>query len=166
MKHRSRTVAYLAVCFLTFGAWSGFSQNVTTGTLTGVVKDMQGGVVPGATVTALHGPTGTSYEAVTEGDGTFHLLNVRVGGPYTVTVALPGFKTFTQPGIIAKLGEATNIPVQLQLDTVNETVEVRGDAADAIFTPSHAGAAANIPPEAIQSLPTISRSLFDLARTS
>jgi hypothetical protein len=155
----------IAVCSVT--AVPANAQNdVTTGSLTGVAKDVQGGVLPGATVTAVHEPTGTSYEVGTEQDGTFHFLNVRVGGPYTVTVNLSGFRTFTQMGIVAKLGEATNIPVQLQLATVSESVEVRGDATSAIFTPSHAGTAVNIPPEAIQELPTIQRNLFDFARTS
>ena len=63
------------------------------GSITGVVKDAQGGVLPGVTVTALHTPTGTSYEGVTEGDGSFSLLNVRVGGPYEVTAALPSFRS-------------------------------------------------------------------------
>ena len=65
-----------------------------------------------------------------------------------------------------ELPEYKNIPVQLQLQTLTETVEVRADAASAIFTPSHAGAATNIAPEAIQELPTINRSIADFARTS
>src|SRR5206468_2164627 len=156
----------LAACFLACAATTGYAQNVTTSSLTGIVKDAQGGVLPGASVTAVHEPTGTSYETVTEGDGTFHILNVRVGGPYNVTVNLQGFKPFMQTGVVAKLGEATNIPVQLQLQTLSETIEVRADAASAVFSPSHAGAATSIAPEAIQELPTISRSITDLVRTS
>ena len=56
----------------------------------------------GTSIAAVHEPTGTSYETVTESDGSFQLLNVRVGGPYTVTVTLQGFKTFTQTGVFAK----------------------------------------------------------------
>jgi hypothetical protein len=166
MKQMRRTAIAIAVCFVGWASQPAYAQNVTLGSLTGVVKDVQGGVLPGATVTAVHEPTGTSYETVTEGDGTFSILNVRVGGPYTVTVNLQGFKPFAQMGVVAKLGEATNIPVQLQLQTLTETVEVRADAASAVFTPSHAGAAANIALEAIQELPTISRSITDLVRTS
>ena len=166
MKHLRGTVVCIVICLLALSARPGYAQNATTGSLTGVVKDAQGGVLPGATVTAVHDPTGTSYETVTEADGTFSVLNVRVGGPYTVTVALPGFKSLTQSGVVAKLGESTNIPVQLQLQTLTETVEVRADAASAIFTPSHAGTGTSIAPEAIQELPTISRSITDLVRTS
>jgi hypothetical protein len=114
----------------------------------------------------VHEPTGTSYEAVTESDGTFQLLNVRAGGPYTLTVNLQGFKTFTQTGIFANLGEATHLPVQLQIATVSETVEVRGETASAIFSPAHAGAVANISSDVIEALPTIQRNIFDLVRTS
>src|SRR5688572_8568650 len=53
------------------------AQNVTTGTLSGLVKDAQGGILPGAVVTAVHVPTGTSYEAVSQSDGRFSILNVR-----------------------------------------------------------------------------------------
>ena len=166
MKHIGSAVVCIAVCLVAWSARPASAQNITTGSVTGTVKDAQGGVLPGATVTAVHGPTGTSYETVTEGDGSFSVLNVRVGGPYTVTVSLAGFKNFTQMSVFAKLGEATNIPVQLQLSTLTETVEVRGDAGSAIFTPSRAGATANIASEAIEALPTINRSIADFARTS
>jgi hypothetical protein len=165
MKHMRSTAIAIAVCLVAWATPPAYAQNVTTGSLTGVVKDAQGGVLPGATVTAVHEPTGTSYETVTEGDGRFQLLHVRVGGPYNVTISLQGFKPLMQMGVVAKLGEATSIPVQLQIETLTETVEVRADAASAVFTPSHAGAAANISPEAIQELPTIQRNLR-LARTS
>ena len=64
----------VAMCFTAGVSQPGYAQNVTLGSLTGVVKDVQGGVLPGATVTAVHDPTGTSYDAVTEADGTFSIL--------------------------------------------------------------------------------------------
>ena len=68
-----------AVCVLLLGGTPASAQTVTTGSLTGVVEDAQGGVLPGATVTAVHTPTGTSYDAVTDAEGRFDILNVRVG---------------------------------------------------------------------------------------
>ena len=80
----------LALSAAVISARPAMAQTITTGTISGSVVDPQGGVLPGATVVAVHTPTGTTYEAVTQGDGRFTMLNVRVGGPYTVTVKMSG----------------------------------------------------------------------------
>jgi hypothetical protein len=64
------------------------AQTVTSGALSGEVVDQQQAVIPGANVVAVHTPTGTTYESVTASDGRCQILNVRVGGPYTVTVSV------------------------------------------------------------------------------
>src|SRR5690348_14739580 len=91
---RSRSVCAI-VAFLACAAYatSSAAQGVTTASMAGVVKDAQGAVIPGASVTAVHQPSGTTYEAVTQGDGRFTIPGMRVGGPYTVTAALQGFTT-------------------------------------------------------------------------
>jgi hypothetical protein len=164
MKYIRATAACLAVALMVW-AQPATGQTVTTGTLTGVVTDPQGGVLPGATVTAVHTPTGTTYEGVTQTDGRYSLLNVRVGGPYQLTVALPGFRTASLQNLTVRLGEATESPVSMQLATVTETVTVTAEI-DPIFTGSRAGAAENLPTIAIETLPTINRSIQDIARTS
>ena len=83
-------VMALACCV---AATAATAQTVTTGTITGEVKDAQGGVLPGATVTATHVPTGTTYEAVTSPEGHYTMQGVRVGGPYTVTMNMSAPRT-------------------------------------------------------------------------
>jgi hypothetical protein len=147
-------------------AWPGPSpaQTVTTGTIAGVVSDQQGGVLPGATVTAVHTPTGTTYEAVTGGEGRYTMLNVRVGGPYVVTAQLGGFRQRQVGDVQVALGEERQVNFELQLAAVTETVTVT--AAASLIDSSRAGTASNVSQEAIESLPTVGRSLFDFARVS
>jgi hypothetical protein len=146
------------------GAQPGYGQNVTTGTMAGVVMDAQKGVLPGATVVAIHTPTGTTYEAVTANDGHFSFINIRVGGPYTVSVVMPGFRKQEQTAIMVGLGEERKVDFTLGLESVQETVNVVAEAL--VIDPARAGTAANVSAEAIQNLPTVNRSMYDYARTS
>jgi hypothetical protein len=165
MKWCSRGVPSLLVvlCLLSAGVGSGSAQTVTTGSLAGTVIDAQGGALPGATVQAIHTPTGTSYEDVTDGEGRFNILNVRVG-PYDLTVSMTGFKPDVQKNIDVKLGEQKAVEVKLQLETVTEVVEVVGMSS--VIDSSRAGTADNVSQKAVESLPTISRNITDIARTS
>jgi len=159
-----RTALYVAVA-LAACARAGYGQTVTTGTITGLIQDAQGGVLPGVTVTAVHGPTGATYEATSQADGRFSLLNVRVGGPYQLTAALSGFRNAVIGELNVRLGEASDVPIKMQLSTVTETITVTADVSP-VFTGSRAGTAENIGAAVIENLPTISRSMIDIARSS
>ena len=145
------------------GTHAAGAQTVTTGSIAGVVTDAQGGVLPGATVTAVHTPTMTNYEAVSDAEGRFNILNVRVG-PYEVTANMSGFRPEKQQAIDVKLGEQATVAIKLQVAAVTETVEVTGEASP--IDPTRAGAADSVSRVQLESLPTISRSLTDMARTS
>src|SRR5262249_39137332 len=81
MKLRTKAVWSLAaaLCLSLLAAAPLAAQTVTTGNITGVVTDAQGGVLPGAMVTATHSDTGTSYEAVAGAVGHNCLLKLRLG---------------------------------------------------------------------------------------
>jgi hypothetical protein len=140
------------------------AQTVTTGSLSGTVADMQGGVLPGASVVAVHTPTGTTYEATTGAEGRFVILNVRVGGPYSIAVRMPGFKEHVTEDIMVNLGEERAVDVKLTLETVTEEVTVTGEAS--IIDPTRAGTAANVSTETLENLPSVSRTIADFARLS
>jgi carboxypeptidase family protein len=139
-----------------------FAQTVTTGSLSGVVLDPQRAAIPGASVVATHTPTGTVYEATTGGEGRYQILNVRVGGPYDVTVRMPGFREQTVSNVNVALGEDKAIDAALELATVAEQVTVTAQVP--LIDPTRAGTASNVRAEAIETLPTVSRSLADFAR--
>ncbi len=151
------------VCLLVCGVAIASAQTATTGSAAGVVTDVQGGVLPGATVVATHTPTGTVYEAVTDSEGRFGLLNMRVG-PYTIAVTMSGFKKDELTNVPITLGEQRGVDFKLQIETVVETVTVVGQSS--IIDSSRAGTADNVSAKAVENLPTISRSFVDIARTS
>jgi hypothetical protein len=166
MKLVSKATLFLSLvlCGALAVAETASAQTVTTGVISGSVVDPQGGVLPGATVVALHVPTGRAYEGVTMADGRFTIQNVQAGGPYTVTVTMSGFRKNEQTGVIVNLGEERTVTVKLALENVAETVTVTG-TAPAIDT-TRAGTAANISNEVKETLPTISRSLIDIVRSN
>ncbi len=153
----------LAATLLTAAPVAG--QAVTTGTISGTVVDPQGGALPGAVILATHTPTGTAYQAVTQGDGRFALLNVRVG-PYNVKVTMSGFKEQEQKDVDVALGAGSD--GQLQAPARDRDADRDGDAGrrppiDTV----RAGTAANISQQAIDNLPTITRSISrTIARTN
>ena len=71
MKLCSKAVWSLSaiLCLLMLSPATVAAQGTTTGSLTGVITDAQGGVLPGATVLATHTPTGTTYDGTTDGQG-------------------------------------------------------------------------------------------------
>ena len=67
------------------------AQGITTAAINGVVTDKDGKPLQGATIQALHDPSGAAYGNTTREDGRYNLQNLRVGGPYTIKVSYVGF---------------------------------------------------------------------------
>src|SRR6266850_1424972 len=78
--------------------WTGADAQVTTATLYGIVRDSTGAALPGANVTATNRGTNLSREIVTDERGEFALPALPTG-PYTLRIAMPGFKTYTNQGL-------------------------------------------------------------------
>ncbi|MEO6237520.1 MAG: carboxypeptidase regulatory-like domain-containing protein, partial [Vicinamibacterales bacterium] len=152
-----------ALCFALFAAIPADAQTVTTGNITGTVTDAQGGVLPGAIVTAVHTDTGTSYEAVAGADGRYTILNVRVG-MYGITTTMSGFREQKQDKVQVQLGAEQTADFKLPLSSVSETVDVV--ASTPLIDLSRAGTADNISNLVKESLPTINRSIADVVRIS
>lgn len=140
------------------------AQGVTTGSMTGVVTDSQGGVLPGATVSAVHVPSGTTYEAVTQEDGHFIIPAMRVGGPYTVKVELSGLGTETKTDVQVSLGTSADLQFVLKVAGVTESVQVVANAIDPTFGSQRTGAATAVNRTDIARLPTVSGRINDITR--
>ncbi len=143
------------------------AQGVTTGSLGGIVTDSAGAPVAGASVIAIHAPSGTNYEATTRGDGRYFFPNMRVGGPYVVTVTYVGgasaFEPFTREDLTVNLGVTTDTNVQVRNIAVEESVTVTA-SSDTVFSTRRTGAATTVSRDMIQTLPNVSNRLENFTR--
>ncbi len=142
---------------------SGFSQ-VTTSNIRGEVRDDQGVPLLGANVVAVHTPTGTRYGAITNEDGRYNLLNLRVGGPYDVTISYIGFKEQKETGIFLSLGKTFNLNSQLVSESqlLDEVVVVSDRSGT--FGSDRTGSETSLGNRELRRLPTITRSQSDFTR--
>ena len=154
----------LILLLLLLGA-PALRAQVTTSSLTGLLKDAGGEASIGATVQATHVPSGTRYGVATNNEGRYTLQNMRVGGPYTVVVSYVGYKTQTFDNIILQLGQPYVLNATLEKEGTQLT-EVTVTAANprSILNSDRTGSVTTIDRAALQRLPSISRSLNDFTR--
>ncbi len=136
----------------------------TTSELLGIVSGT--GLLNGATVTALHVPTGTKYSTTTRKDGRYNIANMRIGGPYTVTATNVGYKEQKQEEVFLTLGNAYKSDFVLVTNeaSLTEVVVSTKGKADKVFSRSRTGSAEIITRQQIDRLPTTNRSIADYTR--
>ena len=140
---------------------------ITTSSMAGRVTldDQNGEEVIGATVVAIHEPSGTRYTAVTNTSGRFSINGMRTGGPYEVTVSYVGFQPKTIKGVILQLAETYDLDVWLSENT-EEIAEIVVSGRASKFAAEKTGASTNITNAQITNLPTVSRAITDVTRLS
>src|SRR3984885_6006405 len=109
-------------CLLLFAAHGAFAQ-VDQGTITGVVQDSSGAVIPNASISLTNVDTGLVLQAKSNGSGLFTFSPIKIGA-YSISVTAPGFQTFTQENLRVDVGARVNVPISLQPGQVSETVTV------------------------------------------
>ncbi|WP_312336786.1 carboxypeptidase regulatory-like domain-containing protein [Sphingobacterium sp.] len=135
----------------------------TSGTLTGRVLDGTKAPIAGASIEAVHRPSGTKYTLSTDKDGRFTINNMRIGGPYRVSATAVGLQSDIRVDIFIRLGGAQELELLLteanqRMEEVVVSARARGQRADTF------GAGKNISGEQIRNMPTVSRSITDVTR--
>ncbi|MEO6729752.1 MAG: carboxypeptidase regulatory-like domain-containing protein [Ferruginibacter sp.] len=135
---------------------------VTSSSITGTVKQPGGEALPGATITAIHEPSGSKYQTVSTKSGSFTLPGVRSGGPYHITFESVGMQKQDVEGVTLTLGDAYNVVLTMKSssNTLTEVIISGTRGASNVKT----GGSTNVGQRQIATLPTISRSITDFTR--
>src|SRR5262245_51450768 len=126
---RQRLASAVGLCLLIAALPRPAAAQGVTGTVSGTVKDTQGAVVPGATVTLISQSKGTqSAPAVTSAAGDFVVPNV-AADTYIVQVEMPSFKTLKRSGLVVSPGSTIAVgALVIEIGGTTEVVTVRGES--------------------------------------
>jgi hypothetical protein len=117
------TLLLLAICFLP----SHIQAQAVSGSITGVILDPSGNVIPGATVKATNSATGVEHSVTTDPAGHFAFSNL-IAGQYQLVVTMAGFKTLDQSNVDVSIDKVTRLDLTLQVGSLQESVTVTGAA--------------------------------------
>lgn len=159
---RSITVKLLCLV-LALTALITVQGQVTTGSMSGTVKDGKGQGLIGATITLTHTPTGTVYTSVSRNGGVFDLPNIRAGGPYKLEVSFVGFDKFTREDISVNLGETSTQDINME-EKSTQLTEVVIAAARTNRDGPKGGAGTDVGRDKMANLPTVGRNVADFLR--
>ena len=157
-----KKVTFLFIFFLSV---IGYSQ-VTTSGISGTVKSNSGKRLAGATVEAIHQPTGTKYFAKTDEAGGYSIPAIRPGGPYVVKVSFVGFRKTEITEINAPLGNniSLNIVVEDEVNALEEVV-VTKTKSNGVFSKGRTGASQQFSNRQINAIPVLgSRSINSITK--
>src|SRR5580765_5617692 len=152
-----KRMSFMLALLLAVGAPT-FAQ-IQGGSINGTVKDEQGGVLPGVTITAQG--LDATHTFVTESNGEYRFLNL-APGPYRMTATLPGFSTVVREDVIVSVGRNVELPLSLKIASVAETITVSGESP--VIDTKATGTATNFTTDELTKIPT-SRDPFALMRS-
>lgn len=137
----------------------GANAQVTTSAISGKVLDETKAPVIGATVVAIHEPSGTLYGAVTNVDGRYTIQGMRTGGPYKIEISYVGYNKTAFTGISLELGNTLSLNAEMKPSS--ELLDEEVVVADA---KANAGAAHNFSTQKIENTPTVDRNVYDIVK--
>ena len=159
-----KTMRYFWVAALLLVA-TVVSAQVTTSGMSGKLTDDKKEAIIGAIIQAVHQPSGTRYNTVTNADGHFYIQGMRPGGPYEVNIRYMGFEPKSVKNITLELGETYNLNIIIKEDA-KEMDELIVVGSKSKFSAEKTGASTNISNAQLEAMPTVNRSITDITRLS
>lgn len=156
---RSFVLSVVAALALTLSP-SGFAQLVASG-MTGTVRSTDGNPIAGASVTAVHTPTNTTFTATSNQSGRFNFRGLPVGGPYTVTTRAQGYDEVATTNIITELGNDVDVGITMKSEVLKLEKFVVGGTRNALDS-SASGAGTVLNSQRLAAKPTTERSFADM----
>lgn len=151
--------ALACVCLALFASPTTAQETINQASISGRVVDQQGMVIPGASVVARQTETNLTVEATTDGQGRFRFAYMKLG-PYSLTVALPGFAPITR-SLSLTVGSAFELPLVMSVAGVDATVDVVAEVP--VIEAARSQIAGTVLKEEVQTLPLNGRNFLDLA---
>lgn len=156
------TVGIFTTLFLIFNATAAFAQ-AGRGTISGMITDPSGAVIPGCKVVLLNKDTGAKQETVTSVAGLYSFISLNPG-VYNVTASYPGFASVARAKVPVNVDHVTEVNLSLQVGAATETVLVTAETE--LVEASNSTVGQLIPAEAIDRVPLLTRNVFDLVQLS
>jgi outer membrane receptor protein involved in Fe transport len=158
-----KTLQYLFAIGLMFGSMV-VSAQVTTSSINGRILDGENETLLGATIVAKHTPTGTNYGTTTDIEGYYRIANMRIGGPYVITITYVGKREKRYDGVFLQLGASEKLDAVL-VDEQNALDAIVIDATrDNVFDSGTTGTSTNISQRDLNNMPSATRGLGDFLR--
>jgi hypothetical protein len=151
------TLATIFALTISVGVWG----QVFTGSLTGVVTDPSGAVVPGAKIVLTDTDKGYTTNATTDAVGRYLFRNL-APSKYKIGATSSGFREYEQTGFSIQVNQNSSLNIQLEIGQTGQSVEVVGTSAPLLATQDSV-TGQNLGRAQINNLPLINRAVFDLA---
>jgi len=167
MKNRKASAttmgSFLFVCVVFLCAATAALAQAGRGSISGLVSDPTGAIVPGAKITLLNHATGVALHTVTTTAGLYSFVSLNPG-VYEVTASLKGFESVAQDNVNVTVDQVSTVNITLRVGSVNEVVTVTESTS--LVEASNSTVGQLISAETIDRVPLLTRNVFDLVQLS
>ena len=159
-----KMIAFLACLSLLIAIATPKSYaQLTTSAIKGQIQSASE-TLPGATVLMVHEPTGSQYGTISNATGIYNISNLNPGGPYTLSVSFIGHKTYEESDIYLTLGQTIQINISLTESTSELDEVLVVSTVSGVFDGNTTGSKTTVNSARIETMPTLSRGISDVAR--